>query len=144
MTTTQATQASRAKPGVAADDRLDRSLVALGTVVVLGTILSILDATIVNVATRTLGEDFHAPISTIQWVLTGYLLGFTAVIPVTGCARQRFGAQPGWIAWRCGCTGCRWPASRASTPPVPGCSCSAGWRWSPCTSCTPSAGVAGR
>ncbi|MFL6078092.1 MAG: DHA2 family efflux MFS transporter permease subunit [Mycobacteriales bacterium] len=95
MTTAQATQA---RETTASDDRLDRSLVALGTVVVLGTIMSILDATIVNVATRTLGEDFHASISTIQWVLTGYLLGFTAVIPVTGWASQRFGAKRVWIA----------------------------------------------
>jgi len=72
---------------------LDRRLIALGVVVVLGAIMSILDATIVNVATRTIGENFHAPITTIQWVLTGYLLGFAAVIPATGWAAQRFGAK---------------------------------------------------
>lgn len=72
---------------------LDRRLVALGAVVVLGAVMSILDATIVNVATRTIGEDFHASITTIQWVLTGYLLGFAAVIPATGWAAQRFGPR---------------------------------------------------
>lgn len=79
------------------EDGLDRRLVALGAVVVLGVIMSILDATIVNVATRTLGQEFDASISTIQWVLTGYLLGFASVIPVTGWAGERFGAKRVWI-----------------------------------------------
>jgi EmrB/QacA subfamily drug resistance transporter len=72
---------------------LDRRLITLGVAVVLGAIMSILDATIVNVATRVIGEDFHASITTVQWVLTGYLLGFAAVIPATGWAAQRFGAK---------------------------------------------------
>ncbi|HEX6520918.1 MAG TPA: MDR family MFS transporter [Streptosporangiaceae bacterium] len=72
---------------------LDRRLVALGSVVVLGAIMSILDATIVNVAMRTIGRDLHASIATIQWVITGYLLGFATVIPAIGWAAQRFGAK---------------------------------------------------
>jgi EmrB/QacA subfamily drug resistance transporter len=76
---------------------LDRKLIGLGAVVVLGTILSILDSTIVNVATRTLGQEFHTSISTIQWVLTGYLLGFASVIPLSGWASNRFGAKRVWI-----------------------------------------------
>src|SRR5256886_806419 len=76
---------------------LDRKLIALGAVVVLGTILSIMDSTIVNVATRTLGQQFNAPIATIQWVLTGYLLGLASAIPVTGWASNRFGAKRVWI-----------------------------------------------
>ena len=42
---------------------LDREILALGAVVVLGTIMSILDVTIVNVAIPTLGQDFDASIS---------------------------------------------------------------------------------
>ncbi|HEV2784094.1 MAG TPA: DHA2 family efflux MFS transporter permease subunit [Actinophytocola sp.] len=81
----------------ATTDRLDRRLLALGSVVVLGTILSILDATIVNVAINTLATEFGAPIATIQWVLTAYLLGFASVIPVAGWATNRFGAKRVWI-----------------------------------------------
>ncbi|HEY7484840.1 MAG TPA: DHA2 family efflux MFS transporter permease subunit [Streptosporangiaceae bacterium] len=91
---TQTTTAPATEPTQAPNNRL----VALGTVVVLGIIMSILDATIVNVATRTLGETFHTSISTIQWVLTGYLLAFAAVIPITGWASERFGAKRVWIA----------------------------------------------
>ena len=77
---------------------LDRGLVALGVVVVLGAIMSIVDATAVNVATRTLAEDFGASITSVQWVLTGYMLGLAGVIPITGWATERFGARRVWIA----------------------------------------------
>jgi EmrB/QacA subfamily drug resistance transporter len=76
---------------------LDREILMLGAVVVLGTIMSILDVTIVNVAVPTLGRDFQASISTIQWVLTGYMLAFASVIPLTGWATERFGAKRVWL-----------------------------------------------
>ena len=63
------------------------------TVVVLGSIMSILDTTIVAVALATLGRDFHVSVTTIQWVTTGYLLALAVVIPVTGWAVDRFGAK---------------------------------------------------
>jgi MFS family permease len=69
----------------------------ISSVVVLGSIMSILDTTIVAVALDTLGKDFHVPVSTIQWVTTGYLLALAMVIPVTGWAVDRFGAKPMWM-----------------------------------------------
>jgi EmrB/QacA subfamily drug resistance transporter len=81
-----------------AETKLDREILVLGAVVVVGTIMAILDATIVNVAIPTLGRDFHTSISTIQWVMTGYLLAFASVIPLTGWASERFGAKRIWIA----------------------------------------------
>jgi EmrB/QacA subfamily drug resistance transporter len=77
---------------------VDREILVLGAVVVIGMILAILDATIVNVAIPTVGEDLRTSISTIQWVMTGYLLAFASVIPVTGWAGGRFGAKRVWIA----------------------------------------------
>ena len=65
----------------------------ISIVVVLGTIMSILDTTIVAVALDTLGKDFHVSVTTIQWVSTGYLLSLAVVIPVTGWAVDRFGAK---------------------------------------------------
>src|SRR5271167_13506 len=67
------------------------------TVVVLGSIMSILDTTIVAVALATLGRDFHVSVTTIQWVATGYLLALSLVIPVTGWAVDRFGAKLIWM-----------------------------------------------
>jgi EmrB/QacA subfamily drug resistance transporter len=76
---------------------LTREILVLGGVVVTGMILAILDATIVNVAIPTLGRDLDTSISTIQWVLTGYLLAFACVIPLTGWLTGRFGTKRVWI-----------------------------------------------
>src|ERR671930_2271062 len=78
--------------------KIDRNLLSLAAVVVLGAIMTILDATIVNVALPTLGRDFHTSIATIQWVPTVYLLAFASVIPLTGWASQRLGAKLLWLA----------------------------------------------
>jgi EmrB/QacA subfamily drug resistance transporter len=78
--------------------RLDRDVLVLGAVVVLGTITAILDATIVNVAIPTLRHAFDAPVASIQWVMTGYLLAFASVIPLTGWASGHFGAKRVWLA----------------------------------------------
>jgi EmrB/QacA subfamily drug resistance transporter len=86
-----ATNARRSPP-------LDREILALGAVVVLGTFMTVLDLTVVNVAVPTLGRDFTTSISTIQWVLTGYMLAFASVIPITGWASERFGAKRVWLA----------------------------------------------
>jgi EmrB/QacA subfamily drug resistance transporter len=62
-------------------------------VVVLGSIMSILDTTIVNVALDTLHDKLHSSLADIQWVITGYLLSLAAVIPLTGWSSRRFGAK---------------------------------------------------
>src|SRR3974390_3413866 len=66
-------------------------------VVVLGSIMSILDTTIVAVALATLARDFHTSVTTIQWVTTGYLLALAVVIPLSGWSVHRFGAKPVYI-----------------------------------------------
>src|SRR6201993_4404723 len=74
-------------------NRIDAHVWRLSTVVIVGSIMSILDTTIVNVALATLGRELHSSIDQIQWVVTGYLLSLAAVIPVTGWAARRFGAK---------------------------------------------------
>src|SRR3954465_5176038 len=76
---------------------LDRALMRLASVVVLGTIMSILDTTIVNVAIETLGRDLGSSLSSIQWVSTGYLLALATVIPLTGWSMERFGGRRMWM-----------------------------------------------
>src|SRR2546429_7061159 len=76
-----------------ASDRIEGHVWRLAGVVLLGTVMSILDTTIVNVALATLARDLHSSISEIQWVVTGYMLALAAVIPVTGWAARRFGAK---------------------------------------------------
>jgi EmrB/QacA subfamily drug resistance transporter len=74
-------------------DRIDAYVWRVSAVVVIGSIMSILDTTIVNVALHTLSRELHSTIDKIQWVATGYLLALAAVIPVTGWAARRFGAK---------------------------------------------------
>jgi EmrB/QacA subfamily drug resistance transporter len=77
----------------APEDRLDRELLLVASVVVLGTIMSILDVTVVNVAINTLAREFETELTTIQWVATGYTLALATVIPLTGWAADRFGTK---------------------------------------------------
>jgi EmrB/QacA subfamily drug resistance transporter len=80
-------------PATAGDDKLDRGVLAIASVVVLGAIMSILDVTVVNVAIATLAREFETDLTTIQWVSTGYTLALATVIPLTGWAADRFGTK---------------------------------------------------
>jgi EmrB/QacA subfamily drug resistance transporter len=71
----------------------DRALITVSAVVVLGTFMSILDTTIVNVAINTLSQEFDTSLATIQWVSTGYMLALATVIPLSGWAADRFGTK---------------------------------------------------
>src|SRR6201996_4869780 len=74
----------------AGGSKIESHVWRIAAVVVLGTIMSVLDTTIVNVALDTLGKDLNASVDQIQWVVTGYLLALAAVIPVSGWASRRF------------------------------------------------------
>jgi EmrB/QacA subfamily drug resistance transporter len=76
-----------------ATDKIEPWVWKISGIVVLGSIMSILDTTIVNVALNTLGRELHSSIAQIQWVVTGYLLSLAAVIPVAGWVARRFGAK---------------------------------------------------
>src|SRR5262249_54296029 len=59
--------------------------------------MDLLDTTITNVALPTLGREFTASTTTIEWVVTGYLLGLAAFIPISGWAGDRFGTKRTFI-----------------------------------------------
>jgi EmrB/QacA subfamily drug resistance transporter len=77
---------------------IDRHIWRIAIVVILGSIMSVLDTTVVNVALEPLSRDLHVTLDDIQWVATGYLLSLAAIIPVTGWAGKRFGARTVFIA----------------------------------------------
>ncbi len=81
-----------------ADQGLDRRVLMVAGVVVLGAIMSILDMTIVGVAQNTFQSQWHATPATVAWTMTGYTLALAAVIPVTGWAADRFGTKRLYIA----------------------------------------------
>jgi EmrB/QacA subfamily drug resistance transporter len=72
---------------------IDRALMSVSIVVVLGAIMSILDTTVVNVAISHLSTTFDTSLETIQWIVTGYTLALATVIPITGWAADRFGTK---------------------------------------------------
>jgi EmrB/QacA subfamily drug resistance transporter len=65
----------------------------VGIVFVFGLFMDLLDLTITNVALPTLAHDFRASTTTIEWVVTGYLLSLAVFIPVSGWAGDRFGTK---------------------------------------------------
>ena len=52
-----------------------------------------LDATVVNVALPHIGADLDASISSLQWVLTGYLLTLASLILLGGALGDRYGIE---------------------------------------------------
>jgi MFS family permease len=76
---------------------LDRATIVVAIVATTGLIMAVLDTTIVNVALDTLSRDLHAPLDTIQWVSTGYLLALAVVTPLSGWVTERFGSKRTWI-----------------------------------------------
>jgi MFS family permease len=113
----------------------------LAAVLLVGAIAALLDTTIVNVAIETIGRDLHAPLGEVQWVMTGYLLSYGMVIPLSGWALARFGGRATWMTalsvflaasvaagggrwrsppWRCCprlcCPAAQRPGSRAAGP----------------------------
>jgi EmrB/QacA subfamily drug resistance transporter len=77
---------------------LDANLLRTAAVVVLGSLMAILDTTIVNVAINHLSRRFDASLAIIQWVSAGYMLALATVIPLTGWAADRFGTKRIYIA----------------------------------------------
>ncbi|MEU8132378.1 DHA2 family efflux MFS transporter permease subunit [Streptodolium elevatio] len=78
--------------------KLDRNLLAVALVVVLGMAMTGLDMTAVNVSLNRLSSDFSTSLATVQWVATAYTLALAAVIPVSAWAIGRFGTQRVFMA----------------------------------------------
>ncbi|MGW0603773.1 DHA2 family efflux MFS transporter permease subunit [Streptomyces sp. NPDC002640] len=72
---------------------IPRQVLATAGVLVLGSFMTVLDLTIVNVALPALGSSFGSPLSVVQWVVTGYTLALATVLPVTGWAVDRWGSR---------------------------------------------------
>lgn len=63
----------------------------VATVFVSALFLDLLDTTIVNVALRTIGEEFAT--EAIEWVVLGYTLSLAVWIPASGWMGDRFGTK---------------------------------------------------
>ena len=77
----------------AVPDKLDKRVLVIAGVVVLGAIMSILDITVVSVALPTWEREFGATTTDVAWTHTAYTLALAVVIPLTGWAADRFGPK---------------------------------------------------
>ncbi|RDS81920.1 DHA2 family efflux MFS transporter permease subunit [Dyella psychrodurans] len=80
-----------------AADRLHPSIWKITAVVILGSFLAQLDATIANVSLSSLAIELHTGLSTIQWVTSGYLLALTLALPMSGWLVDRIGAKAVYV-----------------------------------------------
>jgi EmrB/QacA subfamily drug resistance transporter len=60
---------------------------------VLGSALTFIDATVVNVALPHIGSDFHARAASLQWTVNGYTLSLASLILLGGSLGDRFGRR---------------------------------------------------
>lgn len=58
-----------------------------------GTGMAFLDGTVVNVALPTIGREFDADLTGLQWVLNGYMLTLAALILLSGSLGDRYGRK---------------------------------------------------
>ncbi|MFF2962532.1 MDR family MFS transporter [Streptomyces sp. NPDC057963] len=79
-------------------ERVDRQLLRVAFILVLGTFMATLDATIVSVGIDALTDEFRASVAEIQWVTTAYLLAVVAAVPASGWLADRFGGRRTWLA----------------------------------------------
>ncbi|MGW2344776.1 MFS transporter [Streptomyces sp. NPDC001661] len=66
---------------------------AAAAVMMVAALMDLLDVTIVNVAIPSIGRDLGASESALQWTVSAYLLGFAAVLIVSGHLGDRLGRK---------------------------------------------------
>src|SRR5215472_9150504 len=71
-------------------------LIALA--VMLGTVLEVLDTSIVNVSLPHMQGSFSASVDEIAWVVTSYLVANGIMIPMTGWISSRYGRKRYFLA----------------------------------------------
>ena len=63
-----------------------------------GPLLSMLDASIVNVAVAPIARQLHAPLTQVGWAVSGYLLALGVGLTATSWLARRFGTLPVYTA----------------------------------------------
>jgi EmrB/QacA subfamily drug resistance transporter len=64
------------------------------SIVLVGAFMALLDTTIVNVALPSMRTALHASPDTLEWVVSGYALGYGLALVPAGRAGDRFGHKP--------------------------------------------------
>lgn len=74
-------------------DRVNPKVWRIAATCSCGPMMSGLDSTMVNVSLDSLGKVFNAPLGTIQWVTSAYLLSLALALPLSGWLMDRIGAR---------------------------------------------------
>lgn len=67
-------------------------------VLIVGSFMSVLDTSIVNVAIPSIQRELGASIDDVKWVVTGYTLALGVVVPLSGWLGDRFGLTRVYLA----------------------------------------------
>src|ERR1700722_11881947 len=88
--------------GAAAQDELSRRR-RIGALAICCMSLLIvgIDVTIVNVALPSIGKDFHASLSGLQWAVGAYTLGLASLLMISGSTADRFGRRRTFVIGLC-------------------------------------------
>lgn len=62
-------------------------------IVMIGTLMAALDTSIVNVSIPSIMADFGVGVDDIEWVVTGYMLAFAVLMPLTAWVRDVMGSR---------------------------------------------------
>jgi len=96
MTSAAAPRAAALAASAAPPDGEHKWIIA-GTVLT-GTIMAVLDSSIVNVALPDMSGTLGVTIEEITWVVTAYILAQVIVMPITGLLASRFGRKRFYMA----------------------------------------------
>lgn len=66
--------------------------------VIVGSLMSVMDSNVVNIALPTMIHHFHASVADAEWIVTGYLMALTATLLIFGKASDYFGESRMFIA----------------------------------------------
>ena len=66
--------------------------------VMITTFMAVLDATVVNTALPVIMGTLGAPMNTVEWILTGYMLSLATILAITGWLSSKFGYKLVFIA----------------------------------------------
>jgi DHA2 family multidrug resistance protein len=70
----------------------------IAATVLTGTIMAVLDSSIVNVALPDMSGNLGATLEEITWVVTAYILAQVIIMPITGLLASRFGRKRFYMA----------------------------------------------
>jgi len=76
--------------------KIPRRLWIVAAITGSGAFMAMLDSTIANLALETIRSELSAPLSSVQWVATGYLIALAVSLPLTGWLSRRFGDSRLW------------------------------------------------